>query len=114
MVSYGSAKAEAHGFAVPGGVLRRASRASLLALGATFVPIAAAIVRSLSAPAWIAYSPVLLALVFLAGAANASAILRLRAVACAISPGSAVARDRIKAPDEPTLPDVIARADAAE
>ena len=114
MVSYGSAKAEAHGVPVPGGVLRRASRASLLAGGTTFVPIAAAIARPLSAPAWVAYSPALLALVLLAGAANASAILRLRAVACVISPGPAVARAREKGPRESTLPDVIARADAAE
>jgi hypothetical protein len=46
-------------------------------------------------------------------AANASAILRLRAVACVISPGPAVARARKKGPRESTLPDVIARADAA-
>jgi CDP-diacylglycerol--glycerol-3-phosphate 3-phosphatidyltransferase len=114
MVSYGSAKAEAHGVPVPGGFMRRASRASLLAGGTTFVPIAAAIARPLSVPAWVAYSPVLLALAVLAGAANASAILRLRAVACVISPGPAVARAREKGPRESTLPDVIARADAAE
>ena len=114
MVSYGSAKAEAHGVPVPGGVLRRASRASLLAGGVTLVPIAAAIVRPLSAPAWVAYAPVLFALALIAGAANASAILRLRAVACAISPGPAVARARKKGPDESTLPDVIVRAEAAE
>jgi len=112
MVSYGSAKAEAHGVPVPGGVLRRASRASLLAGGATFVPIATAIARSLSAPAWAAYSPVLLVLALIAVAANASAILRLRAVACALSPGPAVARARKKAPSESTLRDVIVRADA--
>jgi CDP-diacylglycerol--glycerol-3-phosphate 3-phosphatidyltransferase len=114
MVSYGSAKAEAHGVPVPGGVLRRASRASLLAGGTAFVPIAKAIARPLSAPAWAAYSPVLLVLALIAVAANASAILRLRAVACAISPGPAVARAPKKAPRESTLPDVIVRADAAE
>jgi CDP-diacylglycerol--glycerol-3-phosphate 3-phosphatidyltransferase len=92
MVSYGSAKAEAHGVAVPGGVLRRASRASLLAVGTTFVPIAAVIARPLSAPAWAAYSPVLLVLALIAVGGNASAVLRLRAVACAISPGRAGAR----------------------
>jgi hypothetical protein len=69
MVSYGSAKAEAHGVRVPGGVLRRASRAALLAGGTTFVPIAAVIARSLSAPAWAAYSPVFFALALIAVAA---------------------------------------------
>jgi CDP-diacylglycerol--glycerol-3-phosphate 3-phosphatidyltransferase len=114
MVSYGSAKAEAHGVPVPGGVLRRASRALLLAGGNTFVPIAKAIARPLSAPAWAAYSPVLLVLALIAVAANASAILRLRAVACAVSAGPAVARSRRKAPRESTLREVIVRADAAE
>jgi CDP-diacylglycerol--glycerol-3-phosphate 3-phosphatidyltransferase len=114
MVSYGSAKAEAHGVPVPGGFLRRASRASLLAGGTTFVPIAAAIAQPLSAPAWVAYSPVLLALALIAGAANASAILRLRTVACVVSAGPAVARARKKGRRVSTLPDVIARADAAE
>jgi CDP-diacylglycerol--glycerol-3-phosphate 3-phosphatidyltransferase len=114
MVSYGSAKAEANGVPVPGGVLRRASRASLLAAGTTLVPIAKTIVPPLSAPAWAAYSPVLLVLALIAVAANASAIVRLRAVACAISPGPGVARARKKAPRESTLPGVIARTDAAE
>jgi CDP-diacylglycerol--glycerol-3-phosphate 3-phosphatidyltransferase len=114
MVSYGSAKAEAHGVPVPGGVLRRASRASLVAGGTTFVPMVAAIARPLSAPAWVAYSPVLLALALIAVAANASAILRLCAVAGAISPGPAVGRARKKGPRASTFPDVIAGADAAE
>jgi CDP-diacylglycerol--glycerol-3-phosphate 3-phosphatidyltransferase len=114
MVSYGSAKAEAHGVPVPGGVLRRASRALLLAGGTTFVPIATAIARPLSAPAWAAYSPVLLVLAPIAVAANASAILRLRALACAISPKPAIARAGKKAPRESTLRNVIVRADAAE
>jgi CDP-diacylglycerol--glycerol-3-phosphate 3-phosphatidyltransferase len=114
MVSYGSAKAEAHGVPVPGGVLRRASRALLLAGGNTFVPIATAIARPASPPAWAVYSPVLLVLALIAVAANASAILRLRAVARAISPKSAVARAGRKAPRESTLRDVIVGADAAE
>jgi CDP-diacylglycerol---glycerol-3-phosphate 3-phosphatidyltransferase len=114
MVSYGSAKAEAHGVRVPGGVLRRASRASLLAGGTTFVPIATAIARTLSAPAWAAYSPVLLVLALIAVGANASAILRLRAVACAMTSGPAVARARKEAPRESALRDVVVRADAAQ
>jgi CDP-diacylglycerol--glycerol-3-phosphate 3-phosphatidyltransferase len=114
MVSYGSAKAEAYGVRVPGGVLRRASRAALLAGATTFVPIVAAIARSFSAPASVAYWPVLLALGFIAGAANASAILRLRAVACAAGPGPTIPRARKKGPRESALPDVIAEADAAE
>jgi CDP-diacylglycerol--glycerol-3-phosphate 3-phosphatidyltransferase len=114
MVSYGSAKAEAYGVRVPGGVLRRASRAALLAGATTFVPIAAVIARSLSAPAWVPYSPVFLALALIAGAANASAILRLRAVACAISPGPTILRAPKKGPRESPLPDVIVQPDAAE
>jgi CDP-diacylglycerol---glycerol-3-phosphate 3-phosphatidyltransferase len=114
MVSYGSAKAEAHGVPVPGGLLRRASRASLLAGGTTFVPIAKAIARPLSAPAWATHSPVLLVLAIIAVAANASAILRLRAIASAISPGPAVARACKEAPRESTLRDVVVQADAAE
>jgi hypothetical protein len=51
MVSHGSAKAEAYGVPAPGGVLRRASRASLLAGGTPFVPIAKVIARPFSAPA---------------------------------------------------------------
>ena len=69
---------------------------------------------TLSAPAWAAYSPVLLVLAIIAVAANASAILRLRAVACAISPEPAVARVRKEAPRESTLRDVIVGADAVE
>jgi CDP-diacylglycerol---glycerol-3-phosphate 3-phosphatidyltransferase len=114
MVSYGSAKAEAYGVRVPGGVLRRASRAALLAGGTTFVPIAAVIARWLSAPAWVPYSPVFFALALIAGAANASAILRLRAVACATSRGPTVPRARKKGPPESGLPDVNGRVEAAE
>jgi hypothetical protein len=57
---------------------------------------------------------VLLVLALIAVAPNASAILRLRAVACAISPGPAVASARKKAARESTLRDVIVRADVAE
>jgi CDP-diacylglycerol--glycerol-3-phosphate 3-phosphatidyltransferase len=114
MVSYGSAKAEAYGVRVPGGILRRASRAALLAGGTTFVPIAAVIARWLSAPTWVAYLPVFFALALIAGVANASAILRLRAVACAIPPGPIIPRAPKNGARESTVPDVIVQADAAE
>jgi CDP-diacylglycerol--glycerol-3-phosphate 3-phosphatidyltransferase len=85
MVSYGSAMAEAHGVPVPGGIMRRASRAAILAAGITLVPITAAVARSASGFAWLTYSPALLALAVIAVGANVSAVIRLRVVAHAAS-----------------------------
>jgi CDP-diacylglycerol--glycerol-3-phosphate 3-phosphatidyltransferase len=88
MVSYGSAKAEALGVAVPRGIMRRAERAFFLAAGVTMVPIAGAAVRFFALPTWIETSPVVAALAVVAIVANASAAMRLRAIAHSASPVS--------------------------
>lgn len=87
MVSYGSAKAEALRVPVPPGAMRRAERATCLCLGTTLVPLAGAISRSFHGPAWIAFSPLVVTLVLIGGAANVSAVRRIRLIAARVSPG---------------------------
>jgi phosphatidylglycerophosphate synthase len=94
MVSYGSAKAEALGVAVPDGMMRRAERATVLCVGVALVPFAGEVAARLDTP-WLHHAPVLLAVVVVALAANASALRRLRVVALAAAPTSEV---------KPTLP----------
>jgi CDP-diacylglycerol--glycerol-3-phosphate 3-phosphatidyltransferase len=77
MVSYGSAKAEARRVAVPGGIMRRPSRAVCLAVGVALVPVA----RSLALPASLEEAPVLLAVAAIGLGANVAAVVRLRCVA---------------------------------
>jgi CDP-diacylglycerol--glycerol-3-phosphate 3-phosphatidyltransferase len=78
MISYGSAKAEAFGRPVPGGVLRRAERAMLLFAGVAVTPVFATLARSHGLPPWAECAPVLATLAILAVVGNVSAILRLR------------------------------------
>jgi len=86
MVSYGSAKAEALRVPVPPGAMRRAERATCLCLGTTLVPLVGAILRSSGGPEWAGYSPLFLALVLIGGAANVSAVRRIRVIAAHVSP----------------------------
>ncbi len=86
MVSYGSAKAEALRVPVPTGVMRRAERATCLCLGTTLVPLAGAVSRACDGPSWVAGVPLILALVIIAGAANVSAVRRIRVIAGHVSP----------------------------
>ena len=81
MVSYGSAKAEALRVPVPGGIMRRTERAVLTCAGLALVPVAGLFVRGLGLPPWVEHAPVIVALAVLAVASNASAVMRLRAVA---------------------------------
>jgi CDP-diacylglycerol--glycerol-3-phosphate 3-phosphatidyltransferase len=81
MISYGSAKAEALGVAVPPSAMRRAERAVCLCIGTVLVPAAAAVVRSAALPTWLGVAPVLVAVGLVAVVANVSAIRRLRALA---------------------------------
>jgi phosphatidylglycerophosphate synthase len=85
MVSYGSAKAEALRVAVPDGMMRRAERATILCVGVALVPFAGAVATRLDRP-WLHHAPVLLAVLLVAVAANASAVRRLRLVALAAAP----------------------------
>ena len=86
MVSYGSAKAEALRVPVPAGVMRRAERATCLCLGTTFVPLAGAVSRACGGPSWVGGAPLVLALVIIGGAANVSAVRRIRVIAAHVSP----------------------------
>jgi CDP-diacylglycerol--glycerol-3-phosphate 3-phosphatidyltransferase len=86
MVSYGSAKAEALRVPVPAGAMRRAERATCLCLGTTLVPLAGAISRAFDGPVWAGYGPLMLALVLIGGAANVSAVRRIRVIAGRVSP----------------------------
>lgn len=106
MVSYGTAKAEALQVESPRGSMRRAERALYLGLGVVLAPIAAALALRLGLPAWTEKAPILAALGLVGSVSNASAILRLSAVAAAVRK-----RDTIPAPsfDE----DEKAAADAA-
>ena len=83
MVSYVSAKSEAHHVEVPRGSMRRGERAVYLVLGSMLAPITVQIV---GAP-WAYDAPILLALALIAVAANASALSRLLAL------GRGVARE---------------------
>jgi CDP-diacylglycerol--glycerol-3-phosphate 3-phosphatidyltransferase len=97
MVSYGSAKAEALRVPVPAGAMRRAERATCLCLGTTLVPLAAATSRAAAGPAWVGHAPLVLALVLIAGAANVSAVRRIRAIARRVSPAPGGSEERVRA-----------------
>jgi CDP-diacylglycerol--glycerol-3-phosphate 3-phosphatidyltransferase len=81
MVSYGSAKAEALGVPVPGGIMRRTERAVVVCAGIALVPVAAFLGRRFLFPGWIETAPIALALGVVAVAGNLSAVARLRAIA---------------------------------
>jgi CDP-diacylglycerol--glycerol-3-phosphate 3-phosphatidyltransferase len=98
MVSYGSAKAEALRVPVPAGAMRRAERATCLCLGTTLVPLTGAISRAAGGPSWVAFGPLMLALVLIGGAANVSAVRRIRAIAARVSPKEPT-RERLAAAD---------------
>jgi CDP-diacylglycerol--glycerol-3-phosphate 3-phosphatidyltransferase len=92
MVSYSTAKAEALGVEPPRGAMRRAERATYLAIGAVLVPVAAAAFDALAPSASSAWplareAPMLAALALVAVVGNVSAVRRLRAVARAVSIG---------------------------
>jgi CDP-diacylglycerol--glycerol-3-phosphate 3-phosphatidyltransferase len=76
MVSYSSAKAEAHGVVAPRGSMRRLERAVLVIGGAALSPI----VAWLGAPGAWREAPLLLALAAIAVLSNASAISRSGAI----------------------------------
>jgi CDP-diacylglycerol---glycerol-3-phosphate 3-phosphatidyltransferase len=86
MVSYGSAKAEAIGVAVPPGAMRRPERAVCLCAGTTLATPFAWLTRCRALPAWETHLPLLLALALVAVGANVSAIHRLRLLARGPSP----------------------------
>lgn len=81
MVSYGSAKAEALGVKAPRGSMRRGERAVYLSAGLLVTPPAAALAARAHLPAWAGEAPLLAALALVAAVSNASAVLRLRAIA---------------------------------
>ncbi len=81
MISYGSAKAEALGVAVPRGVMRRPERAVYLCGGLLLTPLAAAAVAALHLPTLLADAPLAGALALVALVSNISAALRLHSVA---------------------------------
>ena len=103
MVSYGSAKAEALRVPVPPGAMRRAERATCLCLGTTLMPLVGAVSRASGGPGWAAYVPLIVSLLLIGGAANVSAVRRIRVIAAHVSPR--------RRPIE-TLPRDAARADA--
>ena len=86
MVSYGSAKAEALGAEVPGGAMRRAARAITMVAGAALTPVWTVASARLALPGWTADAPLVVALLVLGVVANASAVVRLRAIGRAVSP----------------------------
>jgi len=81
MVSYGSAKAEALGVAVPPGVMRRAERAICLCLGVASTPVFGWLAARGVVPGWAARAPLFAALGLVAVVANISAVRRLRLLA---------------------------------
>ena len=81
MVSYGSAKAEALGVPVPGGIMRRTERAVLVCGGIALVPVAGFFARRFSLPAWVETAPIAIALLLVAIGGNISAVARLRVIA---------------------------------
>jgi CDP-diacylglycerol--glycerol-3-phosphate 3-phosphatidyltransferase len=85
MVSYGSAKAEAARVAVPGGSMRRAGRAITMVIGTALVPVATAFADRGLVPGWSRQAPIVIALALVGVIANASAVLRLRAIGRATS-----------------------------
>ena len=78
MVSYGSAKAEALGVAVPPGVMRRAERAVCLCLATVAMTPWGWLVARAAVPAWAAAAPLLAAVGVIAVLGNISAVRRLR------------------------------------
>ena len=81
MVSYGSAKAEALGVAVPAGAMRRAERAVCLCCGLGLTAGLNALSNAGWLVPWTADVPVLIAVGLVAAVGNASAIGRLRRLA---------------------------------
>jgi CDP-diacylglycerol--glycerol-3-phosphate 3-phosphatidyltransferase len=81
MVSYGSAKAEALGVAVPPGAMRRAERAICLCLGVGATPVFGWLAAAGAVPGWAARAPLSAALGIIAIVANVSAVRRLRVLA---------------------------------
>lgn len=79
MVSYSTAKAEALAVTAPRGAMRRAERATYLAVGALLVPVTASLAGRL--PWWAGELPILAALALVAVLGNVSAVRRLIAVA---------------------------------
>jgi len=98
MVSYGSAKAEALRVPVPAGAMRRAERATCLCLGTTLVPLTGAITRMCGGPPWVAYAPLIAALVLIGGAANVSAVRRILVIAARVTPPEARTPGQTRAP----------------
>ncbi len=85
MVSYGSTKAEGLGVMVPGGIMRRAERATCLGVGATLAPLAGALSQKLGGPPRADEVPVVLAVAVIGILANLSAVRRLREIATAVA-----------------------------
>jgi CDP-diacylglycerol---glycerol-3-phosphate 3-phosphatidyltransferase len=106
MVSYGSAKAEALGVAVPGGVMRRAERAMCLCVGVGLAAALGWLAQRGSAPEWAARATLVATVAVIALGANISAVRRLRAVALA---GSGVRVALSKAPPSGAVPVHLAR-----
>ena len=92
MVSYGSAMAEVHQVAVPGGIMRRPSRAVCLSVGVALVPVA----HLLAIQTPFAEAPALLAVAAVGLGANTSAIARLRRLAREVG----IRRERAVSKDE--------------
>ncbi len=84
MVSYATAKAEALRVTAPRGAMRRQERAIYVVLGAALVPVAHALSVRLGLPSGIDRVPLIAAFGLVAIVGNASAILRLRAVAAGL------------------------------
>jgi CDP-diacylglycerol---glycerol-3-phosphate 3-phosphatidyltransferase len=80
MVSYGSAKAEAFGVAVPGGAMRRAARAVVLCAGVVLTPLSTELARRAALPEAARELPIWFAVWAIAVVANVSAVRRLRAI----------------------------------
>jgi hypothetical protein len=85
--------------------MRRAERATCLCLGTTLVPFAESISRAAGGPLWVGFAPLGAALLLIGGAANVSAVRRIRAIAARVTP--APEREKSEA-----LPRKVAGADA--
>ncbi|MEO6418443.1 MAG: CDP-alcohol phosphatidyltransferase family protein [Polyangiaceae bacterium] len=96
MVSYSSAKAESFHVIPPRGSMRRPERAAYLTLGLALTPLAAVPLASVQGAARIIVSPLFLALILVAGVANASAIVRLFSIGREVE-----ARKKKEAPAQP-------------
>jgi CDP-diacylglycerol--glycerol-3-phosphate 3-phosphatidyltransferase len=80
MVSYGSAKAEALGAPVPASAMRRPERAVVLCVGTAATAVFAPIADHAGLTRGIGVLPVVIAVFAIAVFANASAVMRLRAI----------------------------------